>query len=146
MFFETRNRHDGNVLTETQSLVSHPHSHDQFPQFKKPNLRPFFFFLKISQKTCAPSLNPFHLVLSPCLITPTPTHPVSNLSTTPLFHLCAAAQACFHSLPPSKQCPRFRPFPLVVRWPCKKTKGIISVLIIHVWWEASATQHCKPRK
>ena len=34
--------------------------------------------------------------------------------------LSSAPPACFRSLPPSKQCPRSRPFQLIVRWPCKK--------------------------
>lgn len=63
---------------------------------------------------------------------------------TSLSSVCRST-GLFSFPPPSKQSPQIRPFQLIVRWPCKKTKGIISVLIIHVWWEALAFLNCKPR-
>lgn len=59
--------------------------------------------------TLAKSISMQHPPLLPPFTTQSQHH--TSLSSAP---------ACFHSLPPSKQCPRSRPFLLIVRWPCKK--------------------------
>lgn len=55
-------------------------------------------------------------------------YPLSlNLSTTPLFHLRHQLVFIPCPLQKKKQCPWSRPFQLIVSWPCKKSKGVLSV-------------------
>lgn len=104
----------------------------------KPSFQSFFCN---SSKDPAALSHPFQLILNP-MPHPLPLrHPIS---TPHLSFICGTGLFSFPA--PFKTVSPVSTFPTDCALTLQKSKGVLSVLIIHVRWEALASLHCKLRK
>lgn len=146
IFFKAEQRQSGNATAEIQS--SQPPSESwSISQSNHTNqvINPFFCNNSQHQSALCKSISS-HSQPSPSQCsTPSPLrHPIS---APHLSFICALRGTSLFSFPaPFKTVSLVSTFPTDCALTLQKSKGVLSVLIIHVWWEAPASLHCKLRK
>lgn len=115
---------------------------DSSVQSHRPRYQSLFV---ITPKMHPPSLNPFHLILSSHICS-TPSLFVTQSQNHTSLSSLHGSTSLFSFPAPFKTLSLVSTFPTDCALTLQKSKGVLSVLIIHVWWEAPASLHCKPRK
>lgn len=136
-----KDRHGGNASAEMVLSASLTDVINFSVQSSKPRYQSLFV---ITPKRHPPSLNLFHLIFKPRPISHAlpSCHPIS---TPHLSFICVPQHRLVFIPSPFKTESTDSTFPTDCALTLQKTKGIISILIIHVWWEALAFLNCKPR-
>lgn len=138
-----RAKADKLVMLQHPKSFQPPSQTRSISQSHKPRYQSLFV---ITQKINPPSLNPFQLTPSPHpVFHPLPLcHPMSTAHLSFIFAPHGTSLFSFHA--PFRAVSLVSTFPTDCALTLQKSKGVLSVLIIHVWWEAPASPHCKLRK